>query len=418
MEPSNSNQPVSPNQVISPSQPAKASTGKRVRAWVRELLAIAIWSYAVVKVWVYDLDILLVKKLAPNLIWVIEYKFFIIVGLTAAALLIVRNATAVGWAAYIFFYPFVVCGKVVYIIFRQRSWLLGLACVNVAVSFFRSFKNNFLLGAGFALCWVIALVAHNRPASLASVWALLVLLAVTYARAFFMVFRPSNIFRLYQKVTKKIPGFVTKTLSDKAADAGFTVSRMTGQQLQAYRTSLQTMVIWNRSLLLLSRKLEKYLKSGFNTVAYVLSVLFLTTLCLVSFAAMSYAVYKAEPGAFLVTGQPSFFLFLYHSVRTFMSGSIPEITAAATLSRVLVMTELGFAVITLTLLVTLLFSVKKEKYNQGLTETIQDLKAAGKDVEGLMVKQYKMTTEEAIREIEKMTNNAMNIIMWLTQNMR
>jgi hypothetical protein len=252
---------------------------------------------------------------------------------------------------------------------------------------------------------------------LASVFALLLLLAVTYARAFFMVFRPSNIFRLYQKVTKKIPGFVTKTLSDKAADAGVSVPLMTTQQLQSYRNSLQTMVIWNRSLLLLSTKLEKYLKSGFNTVAYVLSVLFLTTLCLVSFAAMSYAVFKAEPGAFLVTGQPSFFLFLYHSVRTFVFGSVPEITAAASISRVLVMSELGFAVITLTLLVTLLFSVKKEKYNHELTETIQDLKAAGKDVEGLIVKQYRMTTDEAIREIEKMTNNAMNIIMWLTQNM-
>jgi hypothetical protein len=243
-------------------------------------------------------------------------------------------------------------------------------------------------------------------------------LVVTYLRAFLTVFRPSNVFRVYKKLTEKLPELVNKTLEEKAEEAGLVVSHMTDVQLQAYRTKLQSLLLWDKALLLLSKELELYLKSGVTTLALLFNLLLLTAICLISFATMSLALQKLTQGAFAVSGNSSFFLFFYHSLRTFTFGSIPEITPVATLSRMLVMAELVFAVLTLTLLVTLLFSVKKEKQNQELLETIHDLKSLGKEVEGAIAHRYKISDEEAFAEIGKMANNMAKVITWLAQNAR
>lgn len=401
-----------------PAQPKGKTFLARCLSWVREGLAICVWSYTLIKAWVFDVDVYIVNRVAPTLVWLIQYKFFIALGLVAAALLITRNATALGWAAYVAFYPFIAAGKLVYLIFRQRSWLLLLACVNSVVSFFRSFKNNFLTATAFLLALVLALASHTKTILILAIAAHASVLVVTYLRAFLTIFRPSNVFRVYKTLTEKLPGLVKKTFEEKAEEAGLVVSNMTDVQLQAYRGRLQSLLLWDKGLLFLSKKLELYLKSGVTTLALLFNLLLLTLICLVAFATMSLALQKVAPGSFVVTSNSSFFLFFYHSLRTFTFGSIPEITPVATLSRTLVMAELIFAVLTLTLLVTLLFSVKKEKQNQELLETIHDLKSLGKEVEGAIAQRYKISNEEALAEIGKMANNMLKVIMWLAQNAR
>jgi len=66
------------------------------------------------------------------------------------------------------------------------------------------------------------------------------------------------------------------------------------------------------------------------------------------------------------------------------------------------------------LLVVLFFSVKRDRENQELASSIQDLKKAGASVEAILAKEYKMTAEEAIREVQQMAGNLMNIITWLS----
>ena len=80
------------------------------------------------------------------------------------------------------------------------------------------------------------------------------------------------------------------------------------------------------------------------------------------------------------------------------------------------MVELGFASFTIILLVVLVFSVKREKQNRQLEDTIRGLKEASANVASLLKNEYKMTTEEALREVQQMTGNAMNIISWLSQH--
>jgi len=79
------------------------------------------------------------------------------------------------------------------------------------------------------------------------------------------------------------------------------------------------MLIWNRGLLFVARKLEAYMKSGFNAATYVLTIVLLFGIIVVSFAAMSQGLYKIDANTFTVTTHPTFSLFLYHSLRSFLN---------------------------------------------------------------------------------------------------
>ena len=214
-------QPTGPENPAVPAPPsvagqgAKKTLGSRLRTCTRELLGMGIWSYGVIKLWVFDLDIFLVNRLAPGLMWIIHYKFLLIVAAVAAAALMTKKATVIGWLLYIIFYPLIVLGRVIYLVFKQKSWSLALACINSVVSFFRSLKYNLLVGAGFVRAGAAALYSVTSHIGGHCSWTSAPFVDGFRAGVLSRV-RPSSIFQVYQRLTRKIPGFVTKSLSGKA----------------------------------------------------------------------------------------------------------------------------------------------------------------------------------------------------------
>ncbi len=79
-----------------------------VSGFFREILAILIWGYAIIKLFVFDVDIFLIEKFSPNYIWILEYKFFILLGTAAVVWLVTKNKEIVLWSLFILFYPLII----------------------------------------------------------------------------------------------------------------------------------------------------------------------------------------------------------------------------------------------------------------------------------------------------------------------
>jgi len=69
---------------VSPAQPLRVSYTIR---GVRELLAILVWLYIVVKLFVFDLDAFVFKTYFPAFAWLLDYKFFIFITIGSVILL-------------------------------------------------------------------------------------------------------------------------------------------------------------------------------------------------------------------------------------------------------------------------------------------------------------------------------------------
>ena len=64
----------------------------RASWFIREGFALSVWLYAIMKLLVLDVDLYLLKKIAPNLAWALDYKAFGLVAILGILTLLVRNA--------------------------------------------------------------------------------------------------------------------------------------------------------------------------------------------------------------------------------------------------------------------------------------------------------------------------------------
>ena len=63
------------------TRPARVRRKKSKTAFaLRELLAVLFWLYAVLKLFISDIDAWIVDKYIPNASWIVTYKFFILLG--------------------------------------------------------------------------------------------------------------------------------------------------------------------------------------------------------------------------------------------------------------------------------------------------------------------------------------------------
>jgi hypothetical protein len=131
-------------------QPA-APDPKAQRNWKRflrtsELVAVLFWSYALTKLFVFDIDVYLVTLAAPGFMWLLSYKLLIILGLLLLAMMVTRSGRLAFAVAYIALYPLIIAfWKIPKFVWKQKSWLLAFAILNSLIGFYRTFKRKFIL---------------------------------------------------------------------------------------------------------------------------------------------------------------------------------------------------------------------------------------------------------------------------------
>ena len=73
-------------------------------SFTRESLAILFWIYIITKLFIFDLDIFLVENYLPSFKWIIDYKFFILIGILSTIWIVTKNKHILLWFLYIFFW--------------------------------------------------------------------------------------------------------------------------------------------------------------------------------------------------------------------------------------------------------------------------------------------------------------------------
>src|SRR5438105_9147932 len=141
----------------------KAGKGTKIFWDSLDLIAILFWLYAIVKIFVFDVDVYLVSLASPEFVWLLNYKFLILLGLILVAMLVTRSR-ALGLAVlYVALYPLVILfWKLPRFVWKQQSWLFAFAILNAAIGLIRSFKRDFISGALFLISAVLILSSGNQ----------------------------------------------------------------------------------------------------------------------------------------------------------------------------------------------------------------------------------------------------------------
>ncbi len=382
---------------------------------IREITALLFWTYLLLKLFVFDVDVYLMSTYLPEYAWLLKFKFFLIIGLIAAFWLFTKSRFVLIWFLYVTLYPLViVCWKIPLFVLKQRSWVLAFAIINGVVSFFRSIKYKFISATLFLLAAVIVLVVPEKISLWVAITVIFGLLCAAYIRSILFIFRPSALYEIHAKAVAGLIDAGKNSYSLEKEIKGMAVAQLSDKQLEKWVSGLQFAILYNRGCYFVSKKLRDYQNSKFSFMSYLVNLFFIIVATIFAFALINYGLYKINNTYFDVT-RSGFFYFFSYSFSTFTFSGISEIAAVTPVSQLSQMIEKFFALFVGFIFVSHLFSIRSDRYANEMGEVIAVIKKRGDDMGAFIEDEYKLTFEEAMKELERLKGNMLNFIYLLSK---
>jgi hypothetical protein len=394
----------------------------RSRKWktlwaVANVIAIFFWSYAIIKIFLFDVDVYVISLASPAFVWVLNYKFLIFSGLIVIAMLVTKSLMLGLAVGYIAFYPLIVVfWKLPRFIWKKQSWLLLFAVLNSLIGLFRSFKRIFISTTLFLICGILILTADNQYVLQASSLTIFALLVTTYVMTFLRAFKPSAVFQTYKTIFPVVGKSALLKVDDSVRDLPIEV--MSAKQLEMRTNSLQNVVLYNRICLLVSKKLRDYQDSGANVASYILTVVGLFLFVVISFALINYALYKSDQSLFQFTySKKTFFAFIYYSAGSMFYAANGLVPIEA-LSQMVQLIQFFFALLLVVILITMVFALRNERYSIELEEVIYSVETEGRSAEARLLSEFRLgSIESAIQALQIAKAGFTDFILYLTKNL-
>jgi len=309
--------------------------------------------------------------------------------------------------------------RIPYWIFKKKSWNLAFLFINGMISYFRSFKYNFIFLTIYLIALALLFNSNNPSMIWISLVLILILILISYFQAFVFVFKPSAIFQVYLKIFSGFRKFSSFTFKIDDEIKNLPVQNLNQQQLQKWTSSLQMVVLCNRLCLYSVKKLRDYSNSGLNIVSYILNVIWLFVFTVISFAAINFGLYRINKNYF-VTDLYSlgFFNFVYYSFNRMFNSAVKDVDCNLLVSQTSAMLQSFMALLLIAILITLFFSVRAQKHTDELNDVIKGIKAEGKIYEGFIMDEFKIKSiEEAITELNRVKAGLIQFIFSISENL-
>lgn len=297
---------------------------RRVAFLLLDILGVLIWTYVFLKLFVFDVDRALLEWLAPDLLPVLNYRFFLFLGVMAVLVLLARKY----WLAllYVFFFPLVVLfWKIPRLIYRTKSWLFAFASINVVASFIKDFKFNFLTKT-LAVFAMLGILLSSRPGILVPASLLLLcLLFVSYYRNVRASFLPSRFIDLQVTAIEKVIEWEPVTTNIYIAEdlKQPSIQRFDEDQLRRFASSLSAGLLTVRGIYFWAYQLERYRQSPAVSFFSFLSYAWLFIITVVTAWLVNLSLLKLDPGLFQFSDYPSNITVLYYSLSSLYLSGIP-----------------------------------------------------------------------------------------------
>jgi len=382
-----------------------------------EFIAIFFWVYLFIKLLICDFDVILMSLFLPKYLWILHYKFFIIIGFFALILIFCRNKVIIEKLLYILFYPVIlIIWKIPRKLFLTKSWIAMFAFIGGVLNFVKSFKFNFISFAFLSISSILTIKLNNPYILIITLVYFVAYLIVIYLRSLYLSFKPSSLFSIQADTLDKIREKFQLSFNLDKEIKPLSLDAMTEKQLSKWSNSLQQAIIYNRVCYFISSKLRAYKKSKINIAFYILSFLFLMCLTVYLFGFINFAFYKIEPSAYQVYENPTILHFIYYSINTLLTNNIPDFYPVTALARFINTFETSIAIILVIILFFLFTTVQNEKQNEEIDTVIETIKNHGQKLEPFVKSEYRLTVPEAIEELKKIKASSVQLIIYLSDN--
>lgn len=373
---------------------------------VLNVLSTLIWLNVMLKLFVSDVDRWIVSNVSPSWLWILDYRFFILLFLATLVVLIAKK-WQVGLALIcIWLFPLILLAwKVPIIWYRRRSWNLVIGTLQVLWSLGQSLR--FAFGATTAFAFATLVIALDGPTGLLVsavvilmiLWTWLVFRAVVYAivPSKFVVHQQKFLGNILDSDrTWTVAALPTEVTSSTATQLNKSqIDRVVSQAsmgLALYGVS----ALW-------AEKLDQYRKSRTSVVFSAFAVAALVTQGLAIFALVNLGIFRIDASQFVYSESPQLVTFVRYSFSSMYAGEIEALRPVGTAASVVNVAEtFSCAVIVLVLVVSVVFSVKESRDDLVEEESIRAMRLKADDFAEKLQGQYRLPLLDLLNRISEL----------------
>lgn len=392
-----------------------------IHKFLREILAITLWTYVFIKTFTYNVDIYIANLRVPEFQWILEHRLVsiaIVIALYSSAFGVVRTICSI---TFLISYPFaVIPWRIILItlsisrfIFNKINAVQAFSIVNTTFILFRDLKYNFTMTVLYLVMFATPIKTSNKLLLCVAVIALSIMLMISYARRVSLVFQPTSLFNACKKFLTGVGA--ANSLKPDDTILGISINLLNEKQASQRKNSLGLSVMYNKVCLSLAKNLRSYQDSWIPVISGVVSIIWLLILTIVTFAIINLSIYKISAKLFSFSEAPSLFTFFYYSFKEFVFNTIPQLTPTSHVSQSFEMAENFSALFLSIIFVFLALTVKNERYSREVDSTISTLEEKGRAMEILIKERYNIqNVDEAVTELKRLEYGAIPVIIFLS----
>lgn len=380
---------------------------------VADFVAAIGWVYAICKVFVGDVDRWVVENVSPSLIWIVDFRFFIVLTAVTVLALVLRRWTAALWFAYFMFWPLIfVFFKVPRFFYKRRSWTLVIGAFQLIWASARSVRFSIFLFSATAFSLLVLAIGRGT-------WLLYGVVVVSVAcwsallvRAAVSAPRPSRFVGAQQRMLC--------TLLDSKAVSGFTMpdQAMVSTVVDKYDKTQSDAVIQRASVGVIvygtghawAKELERYRRSGFAILFTGLSVVVLVLQALFFFTLANLALHAADPDQFATDGEPpGVSAFARYTFSAISTGEIDAVQARGGIATFLsIYAGMSAAVLVLVLVVAVIFGVRQSREDEASRRAVEKIRERSDAFAKRFSEEYAEPVEKTIYRLIELSG----LIQW------
>ncbi len=403
---------------LSAAEASRKKRRRRVLFRTLDTLAVLLWVALFLKLFVADIDRIVVQAVAPSLLWLLDLRFFLALG-GLAVLLIFARVKKVGWSMlYIACFPLIVVvwklPKLIAVNLKRPAISFGI--LNVLTSFILGFTPVVVVLAVACLASLLIALGREPIAIGAGIGIMFLLLLVWLFLSVRNGLRPGRFMSTQQKWISSITAskffemFRGPTDGLRPNNARLWNSENANQ----YISNAGIGLMMARATYYWAYSLDQYRRSPARVLFSGLAVLTLVVEVALAFAFINYGLWKVDESQFQISGDPSFWTFLYYSFAGCWFG---EIAAAAPVGEVAVVAKivngvLG-ALVILTVVVTLFVSYKDGKSDEESRLAVRALRTRADTLATQVGANFADSLEDLERRLEAIGWGLLGVTSWL-----
>lgn len=381
-----------------------------------EVISIFLWSYLLIKLFVYDIDNYFLRTSYPTFSWIIDYKFFIFLVLLVLLLFILGTRKFFKLIAFVLGYPFFLFfWRLPKLLFGNKNWMGLFVALGTSVSFFKSFRLNMAISTAVLVAGLLILVSGSKTLLIISMAVLFVYLVIHFIRRFSYSLKK---FDIITKLSMNILDFWTKIQASQAETqkqpAGS--ESIEKKEVEARANRLQWLLVFNKGCLFLISKLRYMQKSASTFIYYFINLLGSVFITILVFSFLNLGLNKIDHSGYSIQLNGRFIDFFYYSFGLFFGGINSGITAVGDVAKALGVAEICFRWMVVAILLYYLFNIVREKHKTDIETSITQLRQQGTELERVINGEYQLSVEEAIKEVEKVKGSMLVFINYLISN--